>query len=73
MAFTKQKAFGVRSWSSARMPCLVTLSANKIDLDMCISLQTVRAQGIGGLYKGFGPAVVRGFPANGEYSLIPAG
>lgn len=34
------------------------------------AVKTVRAQGIGGLYKGFGPAVVRGFPANGACFAI---
>jgi len=46
-------------------PCTRAPAKALLDDGLAFSVQTVRAQGIGGLYKGFGPAVVRGFPANG--------
>ncbi len=33
-------------------------------------LQTLAHDGVGGLYKGFGPAIARSFPANGACFLV---
>ena len=33
-------------------------------------VQTLKADGVGGLYKGFGPAIARSFPANGACFLV---
>ena len=34
------------------------------------ALQTLAHDGVGGLYKGFGPAIARSFPANGACFLV---
>jgi hypothetical protein len=33
-------------------------------------VQTLKAEGFGGLYRGFGPALARSFPANGACFLV---
>lgn len=37
---------------------------------MILRMQTLAADGIGGLYKGFGPAIARSFPANATCFLV---
>lgn len=34
------------------------------------TLQTLAHDGVGGLYRGFGPAIARSFPANGACFLV---
>lgn len=42
----------------------------QIDITHAIHVQTLKSDGIGGLYKGFGPAIARSFPANGACFLV---